>query len=212
MSLPLRDTEDQGSLSRLSPLVPGPRGGRGHTCRTPPRACSVSSAIRTIRKVPGWHEVCVPSATEVAVLAVLVVRASLRAAVASPHFGAPVQWEDCSRSSREQEHASFYSPLSPDWEDHVSMTVKRWIVVDVQVQSGLCSFSCGLPKPSGAEADWWMDVSCPTSWQLCQRLVADKQGRRNVPSEAGQMYLSLSSTGLCFLILDWWPSWCSLAF
>ena len=28
------------SLSRLSPPVPGPLGGRGHTCRTPPRACS----------------------------------------------------------------------------------------------------------------------------------------------------------------------------
>ena len=26
------------------PPVPGPRGGRGHTCRTPPRACSVSNA------------------------------------------------------------------------------------------------------------------------------------------------------------------------
>ena len=33
-----------GACSRLSPPVPGPRGGRGHTCRTPPRACSVSNA------------------------------------------------------------------------------------------------------------------------------------------------------------------------
>ena len=27
--------------------------------------------------------------------------------------------EDCSRSSREKEHASFHSRWSPDWEDHV---------------------------------------------------------------------------------------------
>ena len=32
-----------GACSRLSPPVPGPHGGRGHTCRTPPWACSVSS-------------------------------------------------------------------------------------------------------------------------------------------------------------------------
>ena len=32
------------ACSRLSPPIPGPRGGRGHTCRTPPRACSVSNA------------------------------------------------------------------------------------------------------------------------------------------------------------------------
>ena len=33
-----------GACSRLSPPVPDPRGGRGHTCRSPPRACSVSNA------------------------------------------------------------------------------------------------------------------------------------------------------------------------
>ena len=33
----------------------------------------------------------------------------------------------------------------------------EWIVVDVQVQSRLGSFSRGMPKPSGADADWWMD-------------------------------------------------------
>ena len=32
-----------GACSRLSPPVPGPHGGRGHTCRTPPWACSVCS-------------------------------------------------------------------------------------------------------------------------------------------------------------------------
>ena len=32
-----------GACSRLSPPVPGPLGGRGHTCRTPPWACSISS-------------------------------------------------------------------------------------------------------------------------------------------------------------------------
>ena len=62
-------TEGSGSLLHLSPLVPGPHGGRGHACRTPPRACSVGNAILTIRKVPGWHVDCVPSATEVAVRA-----------------------------------------------------------------------------------------------------------------------------------------------
>ena len=54
---------------------------RGHTCRTPPRACSVSSTILTIRKVPGWHISNVPGATEVAVRAVLVRSGSLGAAV-----------------------------------------------------------------------------------------------------------------------------------
>ena len=42
--LPLRGAQATGACSRLSPTVPGPRGGRGHTCRTPPRACSVSNA------------------------------------------------------------------------------------------------------------------------------------------------------------------------
>ena len=70
-------TEDQGSLSRLSP----PRAGRGHTCPTPPRTCSVSNAIRTIRRVPSWHVSVVHTATEVAEHAVLVVHASLGAAV-----------------------------------------------------------------------------------------------------------------------------------
>ena len=37
-------TGDRGSLSRLSPPVPGPRGSRGHSFDTPPRACSVSNA------------------------------------------------------------------------------------------------------------------------------------------------------------------------
>ena len=37
------------------------------------RACSVSNAILTIRKVPGWHVCVVPRATGVAVHAVLVV-------------------------------------------------------------------------------------------------------------------------------------------
>ena len=37
-------TEDWGSLSRLSPPAPAPRGGRGHTCRARPRACSVSAS------------------------------------------------------------------------------------------------------------------------------------------------------------------------
>ena len=55
-------TEDRGNLSRLSPPVPGARGGRGHTCRPPPRACSVGnttspSASATLAREPqsaGW--------------------------------------------------------------------------------------------------------------------------------------------------------------
>ena len=54
---------DRGSLSRLSPPVPGRHGGRGHTCRSPSWACSVSNAAFTIRRVPGWHVRCVPRAS-----------------------------------------------------------------------------------------------------------------------------------------------------
>ena len=43
-SLAIAGAQGTGACSRLSRPVPGPRGGRGHTCRTPPRACSVSSA------------------------------------------------------------------------------------------------------------------------------------------------------------------------
>ena len=39
-----------GACSRLSLPVPGPHGGRGHTCRTPPWACSVSSQSDASRK------------------------------------------------------------------------------------------------------------------------------------------------------------------
>ena len=69
-------TEDGGSLSHLSPPVPGPRGGRGHTCRTPPRACSVSNATP-----PSGHAVDIHCATEVAVRAVLVGSCTMGAAV-----------------------------------------------------------------------------------------------------------------------------------
>ena len=45
VALPLRGYRGPGqSVRTLSPPVLGPRGGRGHTCRTPPRACSVSNA------------------------------------------------------------------------------------------------------------------------------------------------------------------------
>ena len=43
-SLAIAGVQGTGACSRLSRPVPGPRGGRGHTCRTPPRACSVSNA------------------------------------------------------------------------------------------------------------------------------------------------------------------------
>ena len=42
--LAIAGVQGTGACSRLSPPVPDPRGGRGHTCRTPPRACSVSNA------------------------------------------------------------------------------------------------------------------------------------------------------------------------
>ena len=48
--LPLRGHRGPGACSRLSPPVPGPHGGRGHTCRTPPWACSVSSQSGATRK------------------------------------------------------------------------------------------------------------------------------------------------------------------
>ena len=43
-SLATAGAQETGACSRLSLPVPGPRGGRGHTCRIPPRACSVSNA------------------------------------------------------------------------------------------------------------------------------------------------------------------------
>ena len=43
-SLAIAEAQRTGACSRLSPPVPGPRGGRGHTCRAPPRACSVGNA------------------------------------------------------------------------------------------------------------------------------------------------------------------------
>ena len=48
--LPCGCTEDHGSLSPLSPRVPGPHGGRGRKCRTPPWACSVCSQSDATRK------------------------------------------------------------------------------------------------------------------------------------------------------------------
>ena len=49
-SLAIAGAQETGACSRLSLPVPGPRGGRGHTCRTPPRAGSVRNAILTIKK------------------------------------------------------------------------------------------------------------------------------------------------------------------
>ena len=51
-SLAIAGASGTGACSRLSPPVLGPRGGRGHTCRTPPRACSVSNA--TSLSVSAW--------------------------------------------------------------------------------------------------------------------------------------------------------------
>ena len=53
---------------------------RGRTCRTLRGTGSVSNAILTIRKVPGWHVGVVHSAAEAAVRAVLAVLVSLGAA------------------------------------------------------------------------------------------------------------------------------------
>ena len=41
--LPLRGAQGTGACSRLSPPVPGPRGGRGHTCRTPSRPAPLAT-------------------------------------------------------------------------------------------------------------------------------------------------------------------------
>ena len=49
--LPVRGHRGPGPVrSRLSPPVPGLDGGRGHTCRTPPWACSVSSKSDASRR------------------------------------------------------------------------------------------------------------------------------------------------------------------
>ena len=53
-SLPIAGAQGTGAVCRASVLlpVPGPRGGRGHTCRTAPRACSASNA--TSRSAKCW--------------------------------------------------------------------------------------------------------------------------------------------------------------
>ena len=61
-------TEGWGSLSRLSPPVPGPRGGRGHLPYTSTGLLCQQRYI-TIHKVPGWHATGVHNATQVAVRA-----------------------------------------------------------------------------------------------------------------------------------------------
>ena len=79
--LPLRGYRGPGPVRASVVLSKVLARSRGHTCRTLRGTGSVSSAILTIRKVPGWHVRCVPSATEVAVRAVLEGSSSLGAAV-----------------------------------------------------------------------------------------------------------------------------------
>ena len=79
--LPLRGYRGPGPVRASVVLSQVLARSRGHTCRTPPRACSVSSAIVTIRTVPEWHVGGVPSAAEAAVRAVLGGSAPLGAAV-----------------------------------------------------------------------------------------------------------------------------------
>ena len=79
--LPLRGYRGPGPVRASVVLSQVLARSRGHTCRTLRGTGSVSNAILTIRKVPGWHVCCVPSATEVAVRAVLEGSGSLGAAV-----------------------------------------------------------------------------------------------------------------------------------
>ena len=79
--LPLRGYRGPGPVRASVVLSQVLARSRGHTCRSLRGTGSVSNAILTIRKVPGWHVRCVPSATEVAVRAVLEGSGSLGAAV-----------------------------------------------------------------------------------------------------------------------------------
>ena len=78
-SLAIAGVQGTGACSRLSPTVPGSSWRQaGVTPAVHLRGTgSVSNAILTIRKVPGWHVRCVPSATEVALRAWLVRSGSL---------------------------------------------------------------------------------------------------------------------------------------
>ena len=56
-SLAIAGVQETVACSRLRPPVPGPRVSRGHTSRTPPRACSVSNATSPF--VSAWlYERC----------------------------------------------------------------------------------------------------------------------------------------------------------
>ena len=79
--LPLRGYRGPGPVRASVVLSQVLARSRGHTCRTLRGTGSVSNAILTIRKVPDWHVVGVPSAAEAAVRAVLAVLVSLGAAV-----------------------------------------------------------------------------------------------------------------------------------
>ena len=64
-SLAIAGVHRAGAVCRAQPSCPA------HLPYTS-RACSISNAILTIRKLPGWHVVVVPGATEVTVHAVFV--------------------------------------------------------------------------------------------------------------------------------------------
>ena len=74
-------TGDRGLFAPQSSCPRFSLGAGVTPARTLRGTCSVSNAILTIRKVPGWHVDVVPSAAEAAVRAVLAVNVSLWAAV-----------------------------------------------------------------------------------------------------------------------------------
>ena len=90
--LPLRGYRGLGPVRASVVLSQVLARSRGHKCRTLRGTGSVSIAILTIRKVPGWHVRCVPSATEVAVRAVLE---------GSEHWGPPCSDDPVSSSGRD---------------------------------------------------------------------------------------------------------------
>ena len=66
-------TEDRGSLSRLTPPVPGSPRGRGHTCRAPPRPCPVCNATSPSVKCQAGTHAAYPVQQRLRVHAVFVV-------------------------------------------------------------------------------------------------------------------------------------------
>ena len=80
-SLAIAGVQGTGACSRLSRPVPGSRSEAGVTPAVHSEGPAPLASHVTIRTVPDWHVVGVPSAAEAAVRAVLAVHVSLGAAV-----------------------------------------------------------------------------------------------------------------------------------